>query len=206
MTDNSENPFEISTSSNSGLAGSSELGVNDAGTCADSDPPVTQACSQPVLGHVYFIRAGEAIKIGFSKNAPSRLAALQTSNPEHLTLMGSFKGAREDEQELHVRFCHLRIRGEWFRDEDELVEFIEDKTWEEPKLPPPSRETRLAIAKIIKSRAAYGANTPIGHRHSNLAGQIRHYEFAEGERKQLLAGYISRSLREIEGLRASILQ
>ncbi len=49
MTENTEKPFEIGTSSNPDLAGSSEFGVNDARTCADSDTPVTQPRSVDVL-------------------------------------------------------------------------------------------------------------------------------------------------------------
>lgn len=45
MTENSENPFGISTSSNPDLAGSRRIDLNDSGTCAESGAPLTQACS-----------------------------------------------------------------------------------------------------------------------------------------------------------------
>ena len=45
MTKNSENPFVISTSPDSDLAGSCQIDLNDSGTCAESDAPLTQDCS-----------------------------------------------------------------------------------------------------------------------------------------------------------------
>lgn len=180
---------------------------NDVRTCEPSDTTLPQAGSPPVRGYVYFVRSADnAIKIGYSKNPPGRLAELQCSNPAELTLIGSFRGTRVDEQDLHTMFCHHRIRGEWFHDDEELLDFIDGKTGVAPKLPPPSLETRHAISQIIRTRAAYGASTPIGYRHSNLAQQIRHYEFAEGGQKEFLGRRIAVSLREIETLRASIVQ
>lgn len=157
-------------------------------------------------GHVYFVRAGEAIKIGFSTNTPSRIASLQTSNAEQLELLGSIPGTPEDERELHERFCHFRIRGEWFRDADEIVDYVHDKTWRRPRLPAPSPETLATIKDLINQRQAYGDKTPIGHRHSNLIEQIRNYEHAEGEQRANLSKFIARSVREIAELKRAIQQ
>ncbi len=77
-------------------------------------------------GFVYFIRAGEAgpVKIGFSRSVQTRLAALQTAHHERLVLVAKHMGTIETERELHQRFTHLRLEGEWFRVEADLLAYI----------------------------------------------------------------------------------
>lgn len=66
-------------------------------------------------------------KIGVSFDPFKRLLALQTANPNELTLryMAFFKtdmSAGECESYLHNRFSERHVRGEWFRlDADEVV-------------------------------------------------------------------------------------
>jgi hypothetical protein len=74
---------------------------------------------------VYFIRSGEAIKIGkASGNVRDRMAQLQTANPADLELLGVMPGGLEEEAGLHRRFAHLRLRGEWFTCDQDLLDFI----------------------------------------------------------------------------------
>lgn len=76
-------------------------------------------------GVIYFIRADNAIKIGFTfGSAESRLSTLQVANPSLLHLAGWTTGTEADERALHRRFEHLRIRGEWFRLDAELEHYI----------------------------------------------------------------------------------
>lgn len=79
------------------------------------------------IGHVYFIQAEESqrIKIGFSENPIQRLASLSTSSSESLALLASFPATMADERELHKKFAHLRIRGEWFSTSPEIMAYIE---------------------------------------------------------------------------------
>ena len=81
--------------------------------------------------YVYFVlnRDSNAVKIGSAKNVRRRLAALQTSSPAQLKLLGSIKAksikaAQNLEQSLHQKFADLRIIGEWFRSEKELLHYI----------------------------------------------------------------------------------
>lgn len=104
---------------------SSKLGVNDAGTSVDIDTRLTQACSPDVLGFTYFIRAGDAIKIGSAINFKRRLGSLQTSHEKSLDVLAVFSASAVDEYSTHLRFVHLRIRGEWFRADKELLQFID---------------------------------------------------------------------------------
>lgn len=73
---------------------------------------------------VYFIQAGESgpIKIGRAKEPRRRLYNFQTASSEQLYLLGITE--KYDEFDLHIKFSHLRIRGEWFESDDELLTFI----------------------------------------------------------------------------------
>lgn len=79
---------------------------------------------------VYFIQAdgSGSIKIGYTKHLNSRVKGLQTSSPVPLKLITSMKGGRSIERALHARFSDLRIRGEWFRPDPELLKYIEEIT------------------------------------------------------------------------------
>jgi len=72
---------------------------------------------------VYFAqrRSGGLIKIGWSTGVHSRMIALRTR------LLGSMPGRRKEELAVHERFKHLRAKGEWFRPDAELLEFIRTK-------------------------------------------------------------------------------
>ena len=74
---------------------------------------------------VYFISNGEAIKIGVSKDVVERMRGLQTASSRPLRLMAFLPGATgRDEAMLHRKFAHLRLNGEWFRPEAELLEYV----------------------------------------------------------------------------------
>lgn len=78
--------------------------------------------------YVYFVRAVTLghIKIGQAAAPAGRLAQLQTGSPDRLELIGTVPdptgGALE--REIHRRFCHLRLHGEWYRAEPALMDFI----------------------------------------------------------------------------------
>lgn len=68
-------------------------------------------------GFVYCISDGTALKIGKTVNHPTnRVADLQTGNPRLLKLLAYVEA--EDvavaEAEMHARFAHLSVLGEWF--------------------------------------------------------------------------------------------
>lgn len=78
-------------------------------------------------GFVYFISgpATNSVKIGYSSNEPvARLKALQTGNADELTLLGWYEAAVEEERHWHQKFAPYCIRGEWFRLEGEVEDFI----------------------------------------------------------------------------------
>ncbi len=66
---------------------------------------------------VYFIRCGKYIKIGHTRSSlSSRIASLQTGNPEELEVMFAWKtpNAVEAEGIFHKHFAHRHKRGEWY--------------------------------------------------------------------------------------------
>lgn len=84
---------------------------------------------ETALAGVYFIQQGDTgpIKIGWSKNVRSRLASLQTANPQRLRLLLVLKGEERDERRLHDWFSLERLGGEWFRGDGEVAAFVTSK-------------------------------------------------------------------------------
>lgn len=83
-----------------------------------------------ITEYVYFIYSKEnnAIKIGRAKNVEKRLKSLQTAHPYQLKVIKTFsvkggKAAKELESSLHQKFDHLRLSGEWFKAEPELLDY-----------------------------------------------------------------------------------
>lgn len=65
-------------------------------------------------GHVYFVKIGRNVKIGFSSQINTRLGTLQTANPERMELLLVIPGTPQTERFFHELFSEFRIRGEWF--------------------------------------------------------------------------------------------
>ena len=81
--------------------------------------------TKPNQAEVYFIRdiTSQTVKIGKTTigRAPARLKALQTGNPNVLTLYKTIsaqthKEAFVLEKNLHQKFSSSHYRGEWFKD------------------------------------------------------------------------------------------
>jgi hypothetical protein len=75
-------------------------------------------------GWIYFVGIPGFIKIGFAKDLRSRLMQLQISLPFELVVHQKMRGRRYIERGLHYKFHHLHERGEWFRTDPELLNYI----------------------------------------------------------------------------------
>lgn len=73
---------------------------------------------------VYFVRAGDKVKIGFSRNLRRRMIDLQNASPIELELIHTMPGSTFTEHKLHVQFSNQRAGGEWFRYEGPIADFI----------------------------------------------------------------------------------
>lgn len=80
-----------------------------------------------VPSFVYFIECSgtRAIKIGIAVDVEKRLATLQTGNPSPMSVIAVVPGARANELRLHMRFRPERLRGEWFRGDGDLRQFVD---------------------------------------------------------------------------------
>src|SRR4051812_15157632 len=76
---------------------------------------------------VYFLRAGSAIKIGVSRDPERRRRALATGSAVPLELLLPLPGGRRLEARLHRQWRRLHLRGEWFRADEALLDFIHEQ-------------------------------------------------------------------------------
>lgn len=78
---------------------------------------------------IYFIRRerDNAIKIGCTSKLDRRITALKSQHGE-ITLLGWCPGDYGTEQDLHLRFSHLNIEGEFFSPGSGLLHYINTMT------------------------------------------------------------------------------
>lgn len=74
---------------------------------------------------IYFLRLGNAVKIGYTQRLPRRMKTLSTATPNDPVVLGVMAGDRDRERELHRRFRHRHIKREWFTLEMDIVAFVE---------------------------------------------------------------------------------
>ena len=78
-------------------------------------------------GIVYFIGADDMpfVKIGKTQNLEKRMAGIQTSIPFDLKVYFTIPGGCKEEKLSHQAFEQYRKRGEWFRIEGKLKEYMD---------------------------------------------------------------------------------
>lgn len=116
------------------------------------DAPAPPARLAPVCG-VYFFQCGQFVKIGISRDVARRIKQTRTFLPVELRLAALIECSSHDllkmESELHRRFDTHRVRGEWFRLESPLTEFIASIARFRPEnadRPPQSIETSGGVS------------------------------------------------------------
>lgn len=77
---------------------------------------------------LYFATTGNYVKIGQSDNPTARVRQIQIHCPEPVKLAGTMPGTQEDERAVHRLFHEHRVRGEWFRLEQPILDYIKDYT------------------------------------------------------------------------------
>jgi hypothetical protein len=75
-------------------------------------------------GHVYFVKRGEEVKIGFTTDITNRLSNLNSGSSVDLTVLLMVPGTPALERYFHSKFAADRIGREWFRLADPVQEFI----------------------------------------------------------------------------------
>lgn len=76
--------------------------------------------------YIYFIAHLGRIKIGTSKHPKDRIASLAAHYQEPIVFVGCIIGDRAREQAIHQDLAEHRLRGEWFRDCEEVRRKIGD--------------------------------------------------------------------------------
>jgi len=79
---------------------------------------------RPTGKYVYFLRCGDAVKIGYTTNPSGRLESLKTGLPTPIDAFVLVAGTEADERALHREFHQLRVHGEWFRANGTLLNVI----------------------------------------------------------------------------------
>ncbi|MES2367484.1 MAG: GIY-YIG nuclease family protein [Pseudomonadota bacterium] len=74
--------------------------------------------------YVYFIKALDAIKVGWSRRPHIRCAELQCKVPVRLELFCKILGGRKEEKLFHKAFKRYRRWGEWYSAEKAVMDTI----------------------------------------------------------------------------------
>lgn len=124
---------------------------------------------------VYFIQAGEFVKIGTTTNLKSRLISIKTHSPFAPKVLCAIPGDTSREFAIHSRFEKSRANGEWFMDSPELRAFIAslDDVSKEILKPAPSLASTPArpkslIAEAVASERAASIADPTERLHVTL--------------------------------------
>lgn len=77
-------------------------------------------------GYVYFLWAGDEIKIGFSAKPFGRISALRTGMAREPNALVAVRGSQSNERAMHLKLSVWRTRGEWFQAVPEVLVEIFD--------------------------------------------------------------------------------
>jgi hypothetical protein len=117
-----------------------------------------------MIGYVYAVESGDAVKIGWAKDPVRRLSELRVGSPVLLRLVGVMKADRMREKEIHAACDKWRIRGEWFKNEGAVLSFIERLESYPPTL-------KHVGAALEKAKVAIGGNTALAQALGGLTPQ-----------------------------------
>lgn len=104
------------------------------------------------VGLIYFIaedKPGGAVKIGYTSHGSpaNRLRDLQIGNPNQLCILASIEEVeRAYEARIHYECAAQYIRGEWFRNEGRVAEYIAAGRLLSP---PPCIKSRVEPGKLL---------------------------------------------------------
>ena len=126
----SQNPFLVLASSQQAIA-LGQLGIHTLPQSVQTSSIQVFESKQPFetpSAYTYFIVTEDYfyLKIGFSKNPSSRLAELQSSRPQALIYLGSFKSTNQRFKDIRMSFEHSLVRNGWYHFTPELRKGVED--------------------------------------------------------------------------------
>jgi hypothetical protein len=79
---------------------------------------------------LYFVKAGDAIKVGVATDIKKRIGGMQTGSQHRIKLLHCIdlpsEKARLMEKEIHIFFQKTNLHGEWFRFTQFMFDYIEN--------------------------------------------------------------------------------
>lgn len=123
---------------------------------------------------IYFIqKQAGPIKVGYSANVSSRLQTLQTGSPESLTLLAQLSGNRTLERYIHNKFAHLKLEGEWFKPERELLAYIDELKASGVTAPEEQKDKIICLPNLSRIMVFMGQNIKLARKRRKLtASQV----------------------------------
>lgn len=160
---------------------------NEAKTCSPTRTLLAQLRSLAVPQfprgpRVYFLRKGNEVKIGFTHRLSQRYVQLGGAK---LELLGTVSGTTTTERMYHQRFAHLRVHGEWFRAESELLDAIASEGEPFEASEPTYKELAQAFVKKTREDLKPG-NSRLISAQTNVGYWLN--MLANGETPERLAG------------------
>lgn len=112
---------------------------------------------------VYFLQAiGDPrgpVKIGTSLGGKPallrRLAELQIGNPAPIQCVAAMPGHYQEERRIHYLCGYQRIRGEWFRCEGPVADYVRRYRLRKPVEAPGDEEGKIARLRESAKRSSY---------------------------------------------------
>lgn len=105
------------------LAVATQVSMYRQGRSAEEDAKAQAEFMADRNGDIYFIRIGDLIKVGWTRDMWSRLKSYGAS----AELLVCYPGTRDDETNLHRQLTPARVRGrEWYEDGPIINGFLED--------------------------------------------------------------------------------
>src|ERR1700677_2155502 len=74
---------------------------------------------------VFYVHQDGCIKINSTSHLPNRLKLIQEETGKPVTLLGCEGGGDSRVAAVREMFKHLHIRDDWYRNNTELIEYIE---------------------------------------------------------------------------------
>lgn len=105
--------------------------------------PAPPPLPEDVIGHVYYLRIGDRIKVGYASNLQRRMRQY----PPGSELLAVHPGTMKDEREAHSLLAIHRLDGrEWFADVAEVREHIQ-RVIDRHGQPPPMVQRRKSAPR-----------------------------------------------------------
>lgn len=100
------------------------------------------------MKYTYFIKGGDFVKIGQTRNLKGRISALQVSNPFKLSVIRTTIQINEKDAHRQAAKLTQRKASEWFGITPELMEWINSLEHAEPLEVPAKRITKTQLVSI----------------------------------------------------------